>query len=265
MLFDSHAHFSDEAYDDCRGLLADEIRSSGLRFLVDAGSDIRTSEKCADSAEKYPFCYAAVGIHPSETDKVAVSADEAVERLRQLFVANPKVVAIGEIGLDYHYDDGPDRELQKEWLRRQLALAVELGAPVVIHEREAYKDCFDIIKESGAFGRIGVYFHCFSGSADSARELTALGAMIGVCGPVTFKNNKKTPEVVRQTDLKYLLSETDCPYLSPVPMRGKLNKPVYVEYTVRKIAEIKDISYEKAAQATFDNACRFFGIDCAPL
>jgi len=260
MLFDSHAHFSDEAFDDCRELLADEIRRSELRFLVDAGSDIKTSEKCAGSANKYQFCYAAAGVHPSEVAK-AGDIDAAVRRLREIYLSSERVVAIGEIGLDYHYDDGPDRELQKLWLRRQLELALELNAPVVIHERDAYKDCFDVIKDSGAFGRIGVYFHCFSGSAESARELTALGAMIGVCGPVTFKNNKKTPEVVERTALEHLLSETDCPYLAPVPMRGKVNKPVYVEYTVRKIAEIKGISYEEAAEATYRNALRFFGIN----
>ena len=260
MLFDSHAHFSDEAFDDCRELLADEIRRSELRFLVDAGSDIKTSKKCAESADKYEFCYAAAGGHPSEVDK-AGDIDSALEELRGIYLGSERVVAIGEIGLDYHYDDGPDKEIQKEWLRRQLGLALDLGAPVVIHEREAYKDCFDIIKQSGAFGRIGVYFHCFSGSAESAGELTRLGAMLGVCGPVTFKNNKKTPEVVRQTGLEYLLSETDCPYLAPVPMRGKTNKPVYVEHTVRKIAEIKEISYEEAADATYRNALRFFGIE----
>jgi len=257
MLFDSHSHISDHVFDDCRDELIAEMRESGISFVMDIGSSLSTSDDSVRMAEALDFCYAAVGVHPSEVEEMS---EEGLLHIKELFIKHPKVRAIGEIGLDYHYDDGPDHELQKYWFKRQAELAVELCAPIVIHEREAFADTFEILKECGAFEKTRVLFHCFSGSAETAAMLVKLGCRIGICGPVTFKNARKPVEVCERIDIDSLLIETDCPYMAPVPMRGKTNKPPYVRYTCEKLAEIKGISFEEAAQATCCNARMFFAI-----
>ena len=277
MLFDSHCHFSDEAFDSERESLAEEIRAAKL-LIADIGTDLETSRLCVKTAEKYDFCYAVVGYHPSE---IAGLTEDVLTECLKLY-EHPKVVAIGEIGLDYHYDDGPNRSLQQYWFRRQLQEAVRLGAPVCIHTRDADADTLSILKEEifsttrhperattnchperakrveGSQPR--VLMHCYSGSAELARQYVKLGAKISIAGPITYKNARRNIEVVEAIDLKDLLIETDSPYLAPVPMRGKQNKPPYVKYVAQKIAEIKGLSYEEVATQTFKNACEFYGI-----
>ena len=256
MLFDSHCHFTDEGFDAAREELAESIRGSQLRFIVDIGTDLETSKRAAEAAAKYDFCFAAAGWYPGETGRLT---EELLSETLELF-KQPKVVAMGEIGLDYHWEDNPPRELQQHWFRRQLQEAVRLGVPVCIHARDADGDTFDILREE-ALGRTKVLLHCYSGSAELARQYVKLGAKISIAGPVTYKNARKTVETVEALDLTDLLTETDSPYLAPVPKRGKQNNPLYVEYVARKIAEIKSVSFDEAAETTFKNACKFYGID----
>ncbi len=272
MLFDSHCHFTDEGFDGCRAELAEAIRGSQLRFIADIGTDYDTSVAAVRAAQDYEFCYAVVGWHPSEVGRLT---EEQLAKTLAL-LEQPKAVAIGEIGLDYHWEDNPPRDMQQFWFRRQLQEAMRLDKPVCIHSRDADGDTFDILREE-VFSKAGapsadprkdctanssakVLLHCYSGSAEMARQYVKLGAKISIAGPVTYKNARKTVEVVEALDLKDLLIETDSPYLAPVPMRGRQNTPLYVEYVARKIAEIKGLSYEEVAQATFRNACQFYRI-----
>ena len=265
MLFDTHTHLNeDEFTEEERLVRAREIEESDVELIVDIGYDEPSSVMAVEHAKKYPWCYAAVGMHPHDSKLM----DEAMlERFRELALECPKVKAIGEIGLDFHYDLS-DRDVQRHWFRRQIRLANELMLPIVVHAREADREVFDILHEEGAFsderkswfGDARVDIHCFSGSAELALEYIKDGAMIGVDGPLTYKNNKKTVRVVEEVPLEYLMTETDAPYLTPVPFRGKPNKSPYVEFVVRKIAEIKGITYEEAARVTCENGRRFFGI-----
>ena len=265
MLFDTHTHLNeDEFTEEERLVRAQEIEESDVELIIDVGYDEPSSVMAVEYAKKYPWCYAAVGMHPHDSKLM----DEAMlERFRQLVLECPKVKAIGEIGLDFHYDLS-DRDVQRHWFRRQIRLANELKLPIVVHAREADREVFDILHEEGAFsderkswfGDARVDIHCFSGSAELALEYIKDGAMIGVDGPLTYKNNKKTVRVVEEVPLEYLMAETDAPYLTPVPFRGKPNKSPYVEFVVRKIAEIKGITYEEAARVTCENGKRFFEI-----
>lgn len=271
MLFDSHCHLSDFKNDDDFESLIEEIRASELRYLVDIGTNLESSRSCVEMAHRYDFCYAAVGFYPSETYDIT---DADLEELRKL-ARDPGVVAIGEIGLDYHYED-TDREKQQYWFARQINLAIEEGLPIAIHSREADGDTLRILGECGAFspertsrfpkrpdGRpdARVLLHCYSGSAQLARTYQMLGASISLAGPVTFKNARRSVEVAESIDIRNLLIETDAPFLTPVPFRGTRNKPTYVRYTAEKIAEIRGNSYEYVAEQTFINACRFYGIE----
>lgn len=270
-LFDSHAHINDERYDSVREEMCREIEASELAYVMDIGFDFESSVKAVEDAAKYDFCYAAVGCHPHDTD----SMDEAMLIMFKGLAKKPKVKAIGEIGLDYHYEN-TDRETQQHWFRRQIQLALQLRLPIVIHDREANEDVMQILKEEGVFRKertdcfpalpdgspdARLLLHCFSGSRELARQYVKLGATISIAGPVTFKNARKTVEVVEDTDISRLLVETDSPYLTPEPFRGKTNKPLYVEHTARKVAEIKGLAYEEAARITCENAKRFFGIE----
>lgn len=275
MLFDAHAHVNEASYtDEYRDKLASEISSSDVKYVVDGAYDLNSSLMAVENSMKFPWCYATVGIHPQEASKIDDAMIERIDRLTE----EPKVVAVGEIGLDYHYGRD-DLKKQHYWLRRQIRLAEEKKLPIVIHSRDADDDMMRILKQEGAFSserqscfpkRPGpdgqllpdsrVLLHCFSGSADLARQYVKLGATISICGPVTFKNNRKTVEVVDRTPIEFLTSETDSPYLAPEPLRGKTNKPTYVEYVVRRIAVIKRISFEEAAEATCRNGKRFFDI-----
>lgn len=277
MLFDAHTHLNEERYsDEERAALAAEIEQSPVDFILDAGSCFSDTEQAIKDAERYPWCFASAGIHPEEVGDLT---EEKIEYLKEL-AQHDKVRAIGEIGLDYYYDDGVPREEQRKWFRRQIQLANELKMPIMIHSRDADLDTLTILKEEGAFSderkswfpkRPGpegellpdarVLMHCFSYSAETAAEYVKLGGTISICGPVTFKSNKKTRRVVENIPIEFLTVETDAPYLAPEPMRGKPNKSVYVEYTCRKVAEIKGIPYEEAAAITKANAMRFYNVN----
>ncbi len=254
MLFDTHAHYDDERFDEDRDALLASLPEKGVELVINCASDMPSSKTSIALAEKYPYIYAAVGVHPHEAKSLT---DADIEELRALS-AHEKVVAIGEIGLDYHYDFSP-RELQRNAFARQLALARETALPFVVHEREAIGDCLDILKSEGIGERCGV-MHCFSGSRETAKILLDMGMYLSVGGPVTFKNNVKTVDMVAYAPLERLFIETDSPYLTPVPHRGKRNDSGYVRHVVEKIAEIKGISVDEVIEATANNAKKFFGI-----
>lgn len=271
MLFDSHAHISDRRFDKGRASLYKKIRDAGLVVVMDVGSDLETSLAAVRTAEEADFCYAIVGCHPHE----AKDFDEEQLLLIKGLARKDKVKAIGEIGLDY-YRNLSDRKTQQHWFARQVQLAVDIRMPIVIHDRDAHADVMRILRENGAFSKertdvfpkrpdgtpdARVLMHCYSGSAEMARQYVKLGASISIAGPVTFPNARRSHEVVEAVDLLHLLVETDAPYLAPVPYRGKTNIPPYVEYTVRKIAELKGLSYEEVAKATCENGFRFFDIE----
>lgn len=252
MLYDSHAHYDDSAFDSDRDAVISEVYQSGVRLINNIASDIKSSKTSIRLAEKYDFIYATVGVHPSETFNMTE------EDISWLFSAakHKKVVAIGEIGLDYHYAE-PSHDIQKKWLRRQIELAKELDLPVVIHDRESKGECRQIIKESGI--KKGV-IHCFSGSAETAAEFLKMGFHISFTGVLTFKNARKAISALKAIPIDRLLIETDCPYMAPEPHRGKRNDSRYVRYVAEKIAAEKGLSFEEVAKITSDNAKRLFGI-----
>ena len=254
MLFDSHCHFTDEGFDGTREELAEQIRASELARIVDIGTDLETSLKAVQAAETYEFCWAAAGYHPAEVGELT---EETLAECLAL-CEREKVVAIGEIGLDYHWEDNPPREVQQHWFRRQLQEAARLGMPVCIHSRDADQDTLDILKEEAFPRKVPVLMHCFSGSAELARQYVKLGAKISFAGPITYKNARRNVEAAAALDLSDILIETDSPYLAPVPMRGKQNLPLYVRYVAEKIAEIKGVSFDEASDATYRNACGFY-------
>lgn len=279
MLFDSHAHLNNKMSDKDRAAMVAAIEASDLDYVMDIGFDLASSKLAADHAAKYPWCYAAAGFHPHDAENMD---DMDLIMIKGLAKKN-KVMAIGEIGLDFHYDRSP-RDIQREAFRKQIRLASELKMPIVIHSREADQEVMDILKEEGAFsderkswfpkrpdptgyvkgGELiddaRVLLHCYSGSAELGRQYVKLGATLSIAGPVTYKNNRKTIAVVEEVPIDFLLVETDSPYLTPEPFRGKKNNPSLVEYTARKVAEIKGMSYEDVAAATKANAMRFYGI-----
>jgi TatD DNase family protein len=253
MLFDTHAHYDDERFDGDREALLAGMPEKNVGLIVNPGCDISSSRTAVALAESFDFVYAAVGIHP---ENCADFVPEQIDTLRQMAKA-PKVVAIGEIGLDYYWAENPPRELQQEVLRRQLRLAEELGLPVIIHDRDAHGDTLEIVRE---FPRVRGVFHCFAGSAEMARELIKMGWMLSFNGAVTFKNAKKAPEVIAAVPLEKLMIETDAPYLTPVPHRGERNDSSYVRLVAEKIAQIKDLTPEEVEKATWENGRRFFGV-----
>ena len=336
ILFDSHTHINNDGYsEEERAQLIAAIEDSEVAYVMDVGFDLPSSERAVSDAALLPWCYAAVGVHPHDTKTMT---EEIYEKIRRL-AGQPKVQAIGEIGLDFYYNHS-DAEDQRYWFRRQIRLANELHMPIVIHAREADQETMDILKEEGAFSeercgwfpprpgtgigrkagaqttqkasRAGeggraeacdctradlgatrteacdciradldamraeacdctenccmekdarVLLHCFSGSRELAEQYVKLGATISIAGPVTYKNNRKTSEVVSAIPIEYLLVETDAPYLTPEPHRGKKNQSPYVAYTARRVALLKGISYEEAARRTLENAKRFYGLD----
>ena len=260
-LFDTHAHYDDERFDDCRDItieglrLKNDVNPLGVSLVVNSASDYSSSEKVIQLSEKHDFFYATAGVHPHEALGVG---DELEERLKKL-LENKKTVALGEIGLDYHYEDSAPREVQRNVFRRQMQLAYELGRNVVVHDREAHGDCMEIVKEYKD-KVIGV-FHSFSGSYEMAQELIRYGWYISFSGTVTFKNASNVVRSVLAVPDDRLLIETDSPYLAPVPYRGKTNNSSYVYETAKKIAEIRGKSVEYTAELTLNNGKRFFGID----
>lgn len=252
MYFESHAHYDDRQFQPDRDvLLRDILPAAGVDYIVNIGCNIKSAEMSLRLAKKYDYVYAAVGIHPSDLEDIS---SQSIEKLRQL-CQDPKCVAIGEIGLDYHFDDGFPKEVQRFWFRQQLRLAEEMGKSVVIHSRDASQETFDIIESTNV--RKGV-IHCYSGSWQMAEDYVKMGYHIGVGGVVTYSNAKKLVEVVEHIPLESILIETDSPYLAPTPNRGKRNDSANLKYVVEKIAEIKGAAPEDVAKITFDNAKKVF-------
>lgn len=253
MLFDSHAHIDDEKFDDDREEVIARAFESGVTEFVNVGACMASSARSVALAEKYEKIYAAVGIHPHDAEN-ALEGD--YEKLAAWSKHN-KVVAIGEIGLDYYYDLSP-RDVQRTVFIRQIDVARQMDMPIIIHDRDAHGDILDILKKE-AKGITGI-LHCFSGSLEMAKEIIKLGFYISIAGPVTFKNAAKLPEIVEKIPLERLLIETDCPYLTPQPYRGKRNEPAYVRLVGEQVASLRGMEFSSLAEATRDNAKRIFKI-----
>ena len=253
MLFDTHAHYDAEQFDADREAVLSALPGRGVSLVVNPGCDLPSSRAAAALSERYPFLYAAVGYHP---ENCAPYTDEDLEKLQAL-AARPKVVAIGEIGLDYYWEENPPREFQQMVFRRQMALAEELNLPVIVHDREAHGDSLAIVKE---FPKVRGVFHCYSGSAEMARQLVDLGWMISFTGVLTYKNARKAVEAALAVPMDRLMIETDSPYMAPVPHRGKRNDSGYVLHVCEKLAELKGLTVEETARITLENGRRFFGI-----
>jgi TatD DNase family protein len=255
MFFDTHAHLNAEQYNEDLKEVIDRALSEGVSNIVVVGFDRPTIEKAMELTEKYEFIYASVGWHPVDAIDMTEEDLQWIEELSR----HPKVVALGEMGLDYYWDKSP-KDVQKEVFRKQIRLAKKVKLPIVIHNRDATADIVEILKEEGA-GEVGGIMHCFSGSPETAKECVDMNFYISLGGPVTFKNAKKPKEVADVIPLEKLLIETDCPYLAPHPFRGKRNEPSYVKLVAEQIAEIKGVSVEEVASATTENAKKLFGIN----
>lgn len=254
MLVDSHAHLDDVAYDEDRDEVISRALNNGISKIINIGADIKSSAKAIELSQNYDQIYAAVGIHPQD---VANAKTKDYDQLAE-WLKLPKVVAMGEIGLDYYYDDGAPRDLQRKIFIEQIDVARQMNKPIVIHNRDAHGDVMNILKTE-AKGLTGV-MHCYSGSLEMAKELIKMNFYLSVGGPVTFKNSAKLPEIVANIPLEYLLLETDCPYLTPQPYRGKRNEPSYIKIIAEKIAQIRNISVEELALITTKNVENLFGI-----
>jgi len=250
LLVDSHAHLEDEKYDRDREKVIEECKKD-LTFLINVGSNLLTSKQSIELAHNYDFIYASVGIHPHDAQREFDKVEE-IERL----ALHEKVVAIGEIGLDYYYDD-PPKEFQKEIFIKQIRLAKKLNLPIIIHDRDAHGDILDILKQEWTKDLRGV-FHSYSGSVEMAFQVIEMNFYISLGGPVTFKNAKKPKEVAKAVPIEKLLIETDSPYLTPEPYRGKRNTPVYVKFVAKKIAELREMPYEEVCRITAENAIKLF-------
>ena len=249
-LYDTHAHLDDEMFDPDREAVIEKIKASGVGLVNNIGSSMESSRESVLLSQKYDFIHATVGVHPSETSGLT-QAD--MDELREM-AKNKKVVAIGEIGLDYHYDD-TDPETQKKWFRIQLDLAKELDMPVVIHDRDSKGECIEILKEKGITNGV---VHCFSGSAETAEKILDMGLNISFTGVVTFKNAKRAIEALKVIPMERLFIETDCPYMAPEPHRGTRNDSSLVCHIAQKISEVKGIPYDEVVRITTENAIRFF-------
>ncbi len=252
MIFETHAHYDDEAFDDDRDLLLSTMQENDIGWIVNVGASLKSTAASIRLAEKYPFVYAAAGVHPSETAELN---EENFAQLR-VHCLHEKVVAVGEIGLDYYWDE-PDHEIQKLWFARQLELARAVNKPVIIHSRDAAKDTYDLLTAHRA-EEIGGVIHCFSYSAEMAQAYVKMGFYIGVGGVVTFKNGKKLKEVVEAVPIDRILLETDSPYLAPEPNRGRRNSSLNIPYIAQQIAGIRGMSYEEVVSATQQNAARLY-------
>lgn len=251
-IFDSHAHYDDEKFsEDLHTLLAD-LPSAGICGVVNCATDINSCKKSEELANTYNFIYFAAGIHPHEAEE---APDDYIEKIAT-FCNKKKCVSIGEIGLDYHYDFSP-REIQKDVFEKQLILAKELNLPVIIHDRKAHEDTWNLLKKYRPKGIV----HCFSGSVEMARDIVNLGMYIGLGGAVTFKNAKKPVEVAKYVPIENLVLETDCPYMSPVPFRGKRNDSRLIKYTADFISELKGLSSQQLIDITTENSLNIFGIN----
>ncbi len=252
-LFDTHAHYDAEQFDADRHEILAALPENGVSLVVNPGCDIPTSRKAVELATRYDHVYASVGYHP---ESCAPYRESELQLLREM-AKNEKVVAIGEIGLDYYWEENPPKELQQQVFRAQMALARELELPVIVHDREAHADSLAIIKE---FPEVKGVFHCFSGSAEMAKELIKLGWMISFTGVLTYKNARKAVEAAEAVPIESIMVETDAPYMAPVPHRGKRCDSTLVCHTCQRLAEIKGISPEECARITLENGKRFFQI-----
>ena len=253
MLFDTHAHMDDRAYDEDRAELLEKLPQQGICLVMDPGCSLASSRSIDALTRRYDFLYGAVGSHPDVADEV----DEAVlEEYRKLVASNPKIKAIGEIGLDYHYEDIP-RDVQKRAFRLQMALARELGLPAIVHERDAHEDGMKIVEE---FPKVTGVFHCYSGSLEMAKWLIERGWYIGFTGVLTFKNARKALEVAGNIPLERIVLETDCPYMAPEPFRGKRNDPGKLYRMAEKLAELRGLTVEQIHEITTENGKRLYRI-----
>ena len=254
MIFDTHAHYDDRQFEEDREELLGSMRENGVELIVDAASDIASWDKIEQLTDRYPFIYGAIGVHP---DEVGELDEEKMQRMEKL-LSGEKMVAVGEIGLDYYWEK-EKRDLQKKWFIRQLELARQLDLPVIIHSREAAADTMEIMKQH-AKGLDGV-IHCFSYSPEQAKEYVKMGFYLGIGGVVTFKNAKKLKEVVQEIPLEALVLETDSPYLAPVPHRGKRNNSQNLVYVAEEIAALKGVSYEEVVRQTTENAKKLYRLE----
>ena len=253
MLFDTHAHLDDRAFDDDREALLASLPESGIGLLMNPGCSLSSSRAALKLAMEHDFVYAAAGSHPDAADEVD---DAVLEEYRKLCKLNPKIKAIGEIGLDYHYEDIP-REIQQRAFTAQLALARELDLPVIVHERDAHADGMEIIRR---FPEVTGVFHCYSGSAEMARQLTELGWYIGFTGVLTFQNARRALEAAAAIPIDRIVLETDCPYMAPAPFRGRRNDPRYLYRMAEKLAEVRDLPVEEIHRITYENGKRLYRI-----
>ena len=254
MYFDTHVHLNSEQYENIDEIIKNALENKVNKMVV-IGYDIETSIKAIEIAKKYDFIYASIGIHPSEIKKMKNNDLEELEKL----LPNKKIVAIGEIGLDYYWDKD-NKEKQKKVFTEQLKIANKYNLPIIIHSREAAQDTYEILKENKKYYKKGI-MHCYSYSLDLAKEFIKLDLLLAFGGALTFLNAKQNKEVVKEIDIKYLLTETDAPYLTPHPFRGKRNEPKYIPLIVKEMANLKNMSEEEVAYITYNNACNLFGIE----
>ena len=251
-IIDTHAHYDDEQFDDDREELLNELKAEGVIGIVNCSSSYESIDKTIDIVNKYDYIYGALGIHPENADEFS---EDVLEEIRTKIINNKKIIAIGEIGLDYYWDENPSKEVQQNALNRQMELARELLLPVIIHDRDAHEDTLEIIDK---FPEVTGIIHCFSGSVEFARECIKRGYYIGVGGVSTFKNSKKLKRVIEDIPVDRILVETDCPYMSPEPFRGKRNKSSYIKYVIDKIAEIKNIEANELNKIINNNSRNIF-------
>jgi len=252
MFFDTHAHYDDKRFNDDRDEVLGSMESAGVTLILNAASSLKSAIFSLKLADKYPYIYASVGVHPHDAKSMT---DETVFELEKL-LSHRRAMAVGEIGLDYHYDFSP-RDVQRIRFREQLELARRAKKPVIIHEREALSDTMDIVRD---FRDLVCVFHCFSGSWETAKTIVDMGWYLSFTGVITFKNARRALEVVEKTPADRIMLETDCPYMAPEPMRGRRNSSLYLPYIAGKVAEIRGISVEETAALTMGNGLRFFGI-----
>ena len=246
-IFDTHSHYDDIKFNEVRDELLSSLESKNVGRVITCGVDKPSSLRSKKLAEKYDYIYFAAGIHPENMDEVCCT-----DFIKEMS-GHEKCVAVGEIGLDYYFDSS-STEKQKQVFEKQLILSKELNLPVIVHDRDAHADTLELLKKHRPKGVV----HCFSGSPETAKEIVSLGMYIGIGGVITFKNAKRLPEVAKELPLDRLLLETDCPYLAPEPFRGKLCNSAMIEYTAKRLAEIRNISYEEVLEATFENAMNLF-------
>ncbi len=255
MIIDSHAHYDDEKFNEDREELIASLTENGIEYVVNIGSSMAACHRTVELISKYDFFYGALGLHPCD---VAEVSEEDFAWLRNEIATNPKVRAVGEIGLDYYWND-PEPAVQKPWFERQIELARELNKPIVVHSRDAAKDTYDMMAALKC-GEIGGVVHCFSYAVEEAKKYLDMDFYIGVGGVITFKNGKKLKEVVEYAPLEKLLLETDCPYLAPEPYRGKRNSSLYIPHIVTEIAAIKGVTEEEVIRVTNENAKKMYNI-----